>query len=186
MQNTNLQIDVWKAFQTGEERAFHHIYTTYYNDLYNYCFSILRNQATAEDCVQDFFVHLWRKKSKLIPKSTIKILLIGILRNFTLDFIRKTKCRLKHSHQFSLENPKATVSFEQLIIQSEIAESKKNQVFKLINTLTNQQREALYLRYYESMDINEIADVMKLSYAATAKHLSRATKILEQRKTLIN
>lgn len=185
MQNTNLQVDVWEAFQTGEERAFHHIYTTYYNDLYNYCFSILRNQATTEDCIQDFFVHLWRKKSKLIPKSTIKILLIGILRNFTLDFIRKSKCRLKHSHQFSLENPKSTVSFEQLMIQAEIAESKKIQVLKLIDSLTNQQREALYLRYYENMDINEIATVMKLSYAATAKHLSRATKNLEQKKSLL-
>ncbi len=185
MQNTNLQIDVWKAFQIGEERAFHHIYTTYYNDLYNYCFSILKNQATAEDCVQDFFVHLWRKKSKLIPKSTIKVLLIGILRNFTFDFIRKTKCRLKHSHQFSLENPKSTASFEQLIIKSEIAEIKKVQVLKLINSLTNQQREALYLRYYENMDINEIATIMKLSYAATAKHLSRATKILGQKKSIL-
>jgi RNA polymerase sigma factor (sigma-70 family) len=182
MQNYNTSsIDLWAAFQTGEERAFHHLYATYYNDLFNYCYGILKNRTAAEDCLQDFFVHLWKKRQKIAPKTTIKVLLIGMLRNFTLDFIRKDKCRNKHNSQFSLENETPTHSIEQDIIQSEIMAYKQQVVANLINTLSTQQREALFLRYYENMDISEIADTMGLSYAATAKHLSRASKALEEK-----
>lgn len=179
MQNTNtVNSDIWSAFQLGEERAFHTIYSTYYNDLFNYCYGILKNRTITEDCLQDFFVHLWRKRQRITPKTTVKVLLIGILRNFTLDFIRKNKCRHKHTNQFSLENKAPTTSVEQEIIQKEITTHKKQIVMKLINTLSSQQREALFLRYYENMDIAEIATVMGLSYAAAAKHLSRASKAL--------
>lgn len=182
MQRYNaVTIDVWKAFQIGEERAFHQIYSTYYNDLFNYCFGILKNRSAAEDCLQDFFVHLWRKRERITPKTTVKVLLIGILRNFTLDFIRKNKCRNKHNNQFSLENKAPTASIEQDIIQGEITSYKQKVVTNLINTLSPQQREALFLRYYENMDISEISKVMGLSYAATAKHLSRASKALERK-----
>lgn len=179
MQNINTKTnDIWSAFQLGEERAFHMIYSTYYNDLFNYCYGILKNRTITEDCLQDFFVHLWRKRQRITPKTTIKVLLIGILRNFTLDFIRKNKCRNKHTNQFSLENKALTSSVEQDIIKKEITKQKEQVVMKLINTLSPQQREALFLRYYENMDITEIATVMGLSYAATAKHLSRASKAL--------
>lgn len=183
MQNYNTSsIDVWGAFQTGEERAFDYLYATYYNDLFNYCYGILKNRAAAEDCLQDFFVHLWKKRQKITPKTTVKVLLIGILRNFTLDFIRKDKCRNKHNDQFSLENKISTHSIEQDIIQSEILTYKQEVVTNLINNLSKQQREALFLRYYENMDINEISDTMGLSYAAVAKHLSRASKALEMKR----
>ena len=182
MQYSNTySINVWMAFQTGEECAFHYIYATYYNDLFNYCYGILKNRAAAEDCLQDFFVHLWKKRQKITPKTTVKVLLVGILRNFTLDFIRKDKCRNKHNNQFSLENKTPTHSVEQDIIKSEITAYKQKVVTKLINTLSSQQKEALFLRYYENMDISEIAGAMGLSYAATAKHLSRASKALEQK-----
>lgn len=182
MQNTTIVTnDIWSAFQMGEERAFHTLYSTYYNDLFNYCYGILKNKTITEDCLQDFFVHLWRKRQRIVPKTTVKVLLIGILRNFTLDFIRKNKCRTKHTSQFSLENKTPTNSVEQEIIQNEIKKQKKQVVMKLINTLSPQQREALFLRYYENMDITEIASVMGLSYAAAAKHLSRASKALGQK-----
>lgn len=182
MQNSNTSTpDIWKAFQIGEEQAFCQIYGTYYNDLFNYCYNILKNRASAEDCLQDFFVHLWKKRTYLTPKTSIKVLLVGILRNFTLDFIRKNKCRNKHNNLFSLENKTLTGSIEQDIIKSETRQYKQKQVMKMINTLSTQQREALFLRYYENMDINEISAVMGLSYAATAKHLSRASKALERK-----
>lgn len=179
MQNINTTTSgLWNEFQNGKEKAFHTIYATYYNDLFNYCYGILKNRTTTEDCLQDFFVHLWRKRQRITPKTTVKVLLIGILRNFTLDFIRKNKCRNKHTNQFSLENKAPTNSVEQDIIQKEITTQKQKVVMKLINTLSPQQREALFLRYYENMDISEIAKVMDLSYAAAAKHLSRASKAL--------
>ena len=182
MQKPNtLTSDVWSAFQIGEERAFHTLYSTYYNDLFNYCYGILKNRTTTEDCLQDFFVHLWRKRQRISPKTTVKVLLIGMLRNFTLDFIRKNKCRNEHTSQFSLENKAPTDSVEQDIIRQEITTQKQQIVMKLINTLSPQQREALFLRYYENMDITEIATVMGLSYAAAAKHLSRASKSLVQK-----
>ena len=146
MQNINTTTnDIWSAFQLGEERAFHTIYSTYYNDLFNYCYGILKNRTITEDCLQDFFVHLWRKRQRITPKTTIKVLLIGILRNFTLDFIRKNKCRNKHTNQFSLENKALTNSVEQDIIKKEITKQKEQVVMKLIHTLSPQQREALFL-----------------------------------------
>lgn len=182
MQNSTAVTDnLWKAFQDGEERAFHELYATYYNDLFSYCYGILKNRVAAEDCLQDFFVHLWRKRERLYPKTTVKILLIGILRNFTLDFIRKNNCRNKHTNLFSLEIKTSTRSVEQDIIHNEIMVYKQRTVMNMINTLSTQQREALFLRYYENMDINEIATTMGLSYAATAKHLSRASKALERK-----
>ncbi|MEY4903457.1 MAG: hypothetical protein RLZZ292_1272 [Bacteroidota bacterium] len=155
----------------------------YYNDLYSYARGILKNKENVEDCIQDFFIHLWKNKAKTTPKSSVKILLLGILRNFTLDYQRKINTRNRILPLFLQETPHFELSPEaQFLEQEQLTIQQKNVLQLLHQALNAQQREAIFLRYYHDFSIAQVAEVMQLSYDATAKYLSRAATTLSKQK----
>ena len=57
-------------------------------------------------------------------------------------------------------------------------EAEENPVLQAVQCLVEEQREAIYLHYYEGYKIKEIASITQASPAAIAKRLSRARETL--------
>ena len=57
--------------KTGDHSAFSEIYNRYWGILYAHCLKMLRNEAEAQDVLQDLFMSFWTKSAELDLKTNL-------------------------------------------------------------------------------------------------------------------
>jgi len=173
---------LWEAFQSGDQMAFKEIYFRYYTSLFAFGASMLCSGEIAEDCLHDFFIHIWKKRNNVYPKSSLQAFLYKSFKNYCLDYMRKQRTIDKGNLQYMMLQSAISLPIESAILEDESRRQRQGVVLELINQLSPLQKEALLLRFYHQMKIEDIAHVMETTYAAAAKHLSRAIKILQKKQ----
>lgn len=177
-------LDIWNAFNNGDENAFNYIYRMYMTVLFKYGCQMCKDQNHIKDCIQNIFIDLRRKRGNLSEVQTIKAYLFKILYR---ELIRKTNkgketvtpSPEKMTQYFSIE-----FSQETKIIQLENQEEKSYRIQTALNKLTCRQRQAILLLYEEGMTYREISVAMDLNEVKSArKVIYRALATL---KSLLN
>jgi RNA polymerase sigma factor (sigma-70 family) len=174
--------ELWLAFQRGEERAFAFLFHTHYNDLYNYALKIGRDEALAKDVIQELFASLWRTRRQLGAVKTVKPYLMKSLRRALLRALSRKKNLLLKARRSP--GPDIIFSPEEVVIKDESASTRRLFVLQQLNALSPRQREVIYLRYYDDLSYDEIAQVMGLHYQSVMNHLHKALKALRSNQTL--
>lgn len=177
-------LDIWNAFNNGDENAFNFIYRMYVSVLFKYGCQMYKDHNHIQDCIQNIFIDLRRKRGNLSEVQTIKAYLFKILYR---ELIRKTNKGKETVHQ----NPKKinsnfSIEFSQetKIIQLENQEEKSHRIQTALNKLTCRQRQAILLLYEEGMTYKEITVAMDLNEVKSArKVIYRALATL---KSLLN
>jgi len=169
---------LWNSFKQGNWNAYTSLYNDYYNLLNNYGYKFTRNGNLIEDAIHDLFVRLWTTRSNLGSPDSIKNYLYKSLRN---TLLRKIKAEEKYTgidteeYPFGFEvtyNNQAGLAIE----EKEFREKVK----AVINTLPPRQKEIIYLRFYEGLSYDEIADIMSISINSAYKLLYKALENLQQ------
>ncbi|HEX8530404.1 MAG TPA: sigma-70 family RNA polymerase sigma factor [Cytophagales bacterium] len=174
--------ELWLAFQRGEERAFAYLFHTYYNDLYHYALKIGRDEALAKDVLQELFASVWRTRAQLGAVKAIKPYLMKSLRRAVLRALSRQKSLLAKARQSPV--PDIIFSPEEVVIRDESSSTRRGIVLQQLNGLSPRQREVIYLRYYDELSYDEIAQVMGLHYQSVMNHLHKALKALRSNQTL--
>jgi len=52
----------WKKVKKGDANAFDWLYHRYVDDLYKYGQNFSQDRHLLEDCIQEIFIALWKKK----------------------------------------------------------------------------------------------------------------------------
>ncbi|NNE25591.1 MAG: sigma-70 family RNA polymerase sigma factor [Saprospiraceae bacterium] len=82
--------------QNGDKRFVSILYDNYADSLYGVVFRILKNEAVAQDVLQDSFVKIWRKHGDYNPnKSRLFTWLLTICRNTAIDKVRSLKNKME-------------------------------------------------------------------------------------------
>ncbi len=74
-------IDIWKAFKRGDEDAFLLIYNTYFIRLCAYGYKFSLDTHLVEDCVQDVFIEIIKRRKKLSDTDNIQFYLMRSVRS---------------------------------------------------------------------------------------------------------
>ncbi len=82
---------IWTRFQAGDQFAYSYIYDSYYKRLYNYGMRIVSDKVIVEDCIQDLFIRLWRRKELLGVPLSIQAYLFQSLRRCIYRSIEKQR-----------------------------------------------------------------------------------------------
>ena len=164
-------LDIWRAFNRGDEAAFNHIYRTNASAMFRYGTQISKNEHILQDCIQNIFIDLRRKRGNLGEVRSIKAYLLKILQRELIRKINQEKGTGYHlfdlpEHFFPIE-----VSHETRLIQHEFENEKKQQLEAALNQLTVRQRQAVLLLYEEGMSYQEISDLMGFSEVKSARKL---------------
>ena len=88
--------EIWKAFKEGNEVAFAHIYNLYFSVLYRYGSQFSRDRNFIKDAIQDLFMELLRKRTRLSDTNSIKYYLFKSLK---ITIINKLKRQRIDYHQ---------------------------------------------------------------------------------------
>jgi RNA polymerase sigma factor (sigma-70 family) len=169
---------LWHSFKQGNWEAYTSLYNDYYSLLNNYGYKFTRNNNLIEDAIHDLFVRLWTTRSNLGNPVSVKNYLLKSLRN---TLLRKIKTENKYTGIDSEDYPFGfEVSYNNqpgLVIEEKEFREK---VKAVINTLPPRQKEIIYLRFYEGLSYDEIADIMSISVNSTYKLLYKALENLQQ------
>ncbi len=130
------------------------------------------DRNAAEDLVQEAFIRLARSAHRIKDGAKAAPYLRSIVLNLARDNNRRGLVSLRHH----LPQDDRRASTEDEI---ELREDQQ-QVIDALRDLPQRQRNALVLRYYEELGIDEIADAMGISRNSVKTHLKRGLASLEQ------
>ena len=153
-------------------------YKAYFSILFNYGMQISNNRELVKDCIQDVFVTLKSNPNLIKSINAPKAYLLTILRR---NIIKQLKISTRSLDQyFFREGFVAEPSFEDNLIDEQTNKIFKHQLIRSINKLTTRQREAVFLKFYEGLSYQELADTMQLQNIKSARNLVyRAVKQLK-------
>ncbi len=171
--------DIWNRFKSGDKEAFAVLYNLHIDALYHYGIKICKDEDAVKDTLQELFLELFikREKMKVAPDKLRYWLLLALKRNL----IKKLQAERKISHVF-----KESVDFEpEYNIEFQIIEMEKDaeinsRVLNALNQLPVKQKEAMYLRFNESLEYNEIAVILEITVESVRKQVHRALKTVRE------
>ena len=174
----------WQEFLDGQDdyEAFSRIYNLYINDLLSYGVSFGFAEETCRDAAHDLFFKIFTEKNRL---SSVKNPTSYLFRSFRNHLFNIQKRQNRLSPDLTLE--KSAFTTEITILDSMISEEEtqklKRIVEDLLKELTPRQREAIYLRYMQEMDYEDIAVLLDMNVNSARRLVSRGIDSLRD-KTL--
>jgi RNA polymerase sigma factor (sigma-70 family) len=167
----------WYLFLQGDKKALSDIFLDYHDDLFNYGMKLSGHQDIVKDAIQDLFLKLWKNKNNLNTIQSIKPYLIKSLRHHVLDSLELRKSWQSIDKEYE-SIQQVTYSHEDFLISNQIDEEIHQQVINTLNKLTIRQREAIYLRYFENLDFETVAQIMEMNVQSVRNTIYRATQLM--------
>lgn len=148
-----------------EELRIKHIIELYGDSLFRLACTYLRNEADAQEVVQDTLIRLLRYDPNFADEGKEKAWLMKTTANLSRNRLRFNKVRAAEEldERFAGEE-KEDLSF----------------VWDAVTSLPVRYRETVHLFYHEGLSTKEIATVLGRSEAAVRKDLSRARQKLKE------
>ncbi|MBT0608131.1 RNA polymerase sigma factor [Aequorivita echinoideorum] len=137
--------------------------------LYRLAKRILVSQDEAEDAVQEIFLKLWKGKENIKNYNSAEAFAVTMTKNYCLDRLKSKQAsnlKIVHSNYHASENLERSVE----------ANNGVEMVFKIMETLPEQQKIVLQLRDVEQFEFSEIAKILDSNETAIRVALSRARK----------
>ena len=162
------------------------IYNLYVDDMYTYALYMGFDKETIMDAIHDVFCKLSADNHDLEVVANIKFYLFRSLKNRLLDIYKTTKRYIELTDSALPGLPfDMNVSIEDAFIGKEDQQLMENQIKEMLNSLTERQREVVYLRYVQEYDYEQISVLLDISVHGCRKLLSKAMKSLRERYAAI-
>jgi RNA polymerase sigma factor (sigma-70 family) len=168
---------MWRSFKQGEWDAYTRLYDSYFGVLNNYGYKFTREKELIEDAVHDLFVRLWTTKERLSDPVSVRNYLFKAMRNILL---RKMKGEEKFTDIDGQEYPLSfSISYSSETLKRIEDRELQKRIKTFIETLPPRQQEIIYLRFYEELSYEELAEIMSISINSAYKLLYKALENLQ-------
>ena len=169
MENLNMLTDdmLVARYSEGDNKAFDELLARYQSKLFNYIFFIVRSQELAEDIFQETFVKAivnMQQGRYTADDNKFYAWLTRIAHNLVIDLFRQERNENQISNDevdIDLFNNQA---YSEGTIESRIVNTQVlKDVRRLIDYLPDNQREVIYMRFYQSLSFKDIATITGVS-----------------------
>lgn len=142
-----------------------------------YGYRVTPDRLLVEDAIQDVFVDLWRRREYLSEIEQVKSYLLQALRN---QLLRNTRHDIIEAAEDIDEflDYLSTLSTEQQSIDRETRLSRSQSIQNALANLSHRQREAVHLRFYQGLSLDEAAEVMGIPKQVVKNLLSKSYAVL--------
>lgn len=168
--------------ENEDERVFlEETFDKYSRLMFSVAYKYGLQRQDAEDVVMDSVLSIHKNMTKIQALSVDKmqIYIVSIVRNASLDFLRREKRRgmvFQNVEDDEMEQMASQESVEETVsLQDEI-----KRVIKAIHELPESERQVMYLKYSRNMENEDIASSLGLSPESIRKYLSRGRNHVRQ------
>lgn len=169
-----------EAFQAGDRNAFAEIMQTYYPLLLNYGTQFQRDKEFVKDCLHDLFIDLWNNRQKIGTVDKLKPYLLSSIRH---RLFRETK-RLRWFREAEQLNEdyamEVQFAIESYLVSNEVVHEDLKRLQINLDKLSKRQREAIYLRFFQEMEYEDIAKVMAIHSHSAVNLVYEALRMLRK------
>lgn len=177
------------SFSLNRKKAlrdeFERVALPYLSHLYTAAFYLTRNEAEAEDLVQETCLRAFRFFDKFQPGTNCKAWLLSILRNLFVN-----RYRQKRAEPEMVDWKKIDQVYESIVEQGQNAEKENpesllfsklmdHEVEQALKELPEEYRTAIMLVDIEELTYEEAAKVMECAVGTIRSRVSRGRRLLQ-------
>ena len=164
----------------GNQDSFGRLIGVYQSPVFNLAYRMLGNADEAEQAAQEAFIRAWTRLDSYKPAHKFSTWLLSITSNYCIDLLRKRRTQL-----LSLDGPlpahPALMSERSSGPEAQAAIGEQQEIVQeLLQSLPDDYRQTVVLRYWYDMSYDEIAEVMDTTVSAIKSRLFRARRQLAE------
>jgi len=138
----------------GDEAAFSARYDELAPRVYGLCRRILRDPAQAEEVAQEALLEVWRTAGRYDPaRGSAASWALTIAHRRAVDRVRSEQASTERERRLATEE----VPYDD-VVEEATARLERQQVRRCLHALTELQREAITLAYYQGYSYREVAE----------------------------
>ncbi|MDD4192478.1 MAG: sigma-70 family RNA polymerase sigma factor [Mangrovibacterium sp.] len=169
---------IWRNFKNGSNEAFEQIYNEFIDVLYRYGTKISANDDIVKDSIQQLFLELYSSRTKLSNPESIEFYLLKALKRIIIH--RETKESIYIEYQDSvLPTFEIELDIENKIVFSEQEHSKFKLLNEILGSLSAENKELLYLKFYSGLNNQQIGAMIGAKSDTVRKQTIRILKKLQ-------
>ena len=164
-----------------QEEALAELYNRYNRLVFSLALAVVNDRATAEEITLDVFMRVWQKAATYrADQAKVSTWLTHIARNHSIDMLRRRSVRLD---QYAVHWEDAT--FKQASAEPDPQESaeaslRRARVQSALAQLPVDQRQALFLAFFNGLSHSQIADALKQPLGTVKTRLRLAMQKLRE------
>ncbi len=157
---------------SDSKQLFTSVFRYYFSSLFNYGVRLTQNEDLVKDSIQEVFLRIWKNNINLLSINNLKTYLFRSLRNQLINILELRNNKIEKTEieeEFVIE-----FSPEDYFINNQTEDNIRKRVTQALNQLTKKQREAIYLRYFEELEYEEIARIMNINIQSVKNNIQRS------------
>jgi RNA polymerase sigma-70 factor (ECF subfamily) len=170
----------------GEREKFHLLIRPYERQIYRAALALVKNEAEAEDVVQDAVLKAYRKLASFRGDAKFSTWLIAITLNEARGRLRKENRTVLDSLDEQRENngdytPAALTDWREVPLAALERKEIRALIQQAVSELPDTYREIVTLRDVEELSVNDTATLLGISVALVKVRLHRARMMLQKK-----
>lgn len=154
------------AYAEGNNEAFDVLLKRHQTRVFSYIYSVVKNRDIADDLFQETFVKAITtiKQGRYAESGKFSAWISRIAHNLIIDYYRQERSENTVSSDDDMADvfnrrELSDINIEDVMVSDQI----RADVRRIVNTLPENQREVLMMRYYRDMSFKEIAEATNVS-----------------------
>lgn len=169
----NLKLALLELKQ-GSQSAFNLIYAFYVKKLYSKVYSIVKDEAKAEELIQDLFLKVWQKREEINVSLSFQAFLYTVAQNLVYDYLRKAASDRRIAAHLLLNSVNYYMHTEEAL-----SEKETSRILHIaLNRLSPQQRQVFTLCKLEGKSYEEAAKILGITTATVNSHIVKASRFI--------
>lgn len=172
-----------KKVLKGDKRSFEGLMEKYNKKIYTYVYRMVRNEETAVELTQDFFLKIYNVLHKYNFEYKFTTWAYRICYNLVIDHIRKNSHKIDSLDGDSV-NEKRMVDNDNYIKENSEANLEKEQIgehlWKVVGSIPDKYKELILLRYIENLKYEDIAKITDIPVGTVKNRIFKAKEILRK------
>ena len=161
---------------TDSTVLFEQVFKAHFKGLHRYACTIVKDESTAEELVQNVFYKLWEKKEQIKVQQSVQAYLYRAVYNDCLNYLKHNKVKANHQAQTRYTSKEHDNHTDPAIVKE-----LERHIDEALNDLPEQCRTIFQLSRFEDLKYRMIADQMGLSVKTVENQMGKALRILRQK-----
>jgi len=163
--------------RNSDLKAYEKLFRAYYAPLCRYAYSYINEMPAAEEIVQDLFYFLWKDRSQIQIRLSVKSYLYQAVRNRAFHYLKHQQ--VKESYREKMGDSLLDIDTMTPADELEYKELE-TQLHVSLQHMPERQRRIFCMNRFDGKKYNEIAQELSVSVKTVEAEMTKALAILRK------